>query len=296
MRPYTKTLHYHTDHLGSPRLTTDGGGMQVGAAAYLPFGASIAFGVSDAKKFTGHERDPSGLDYMHARYYHPGWGRFLSVDPVLDVKKAVGDPQRWNRYEYVRNRPLTNTDPTGAVIYDQLTDTQGKEDLRKQLEAKTGIGLKYDNGQLQATGQIIADANGKQVGSATARADLQKALAPGATYIMRQTTKSAHGMAAQTGAMTHVNFTKMRQVIGGNNNGGTFDFAMIVMHEMLGHGVNKLKDHYSSTNLTGDTVDYENKIRRELGITNERLEYVNHKDAAGYYINFTNGRIWIPKR
>jgi RHS repeat-associated protein len=298
------TYHYHLDHLGTPRRITNDGDQIAGVHNYHAFGRETAGGTNERSltvlKFTGHERDIAGsegcdtLDYMHARYYSACVGRFVSVDPVLDVKKAVGDPQRWNRYAYVRNQPMTSTDPTGAVIYDQLTDNR-KEDLRKQLENKTGIGLKYGNGQLQATGQILTDANGKQIGSATARADLQRALAPGATFIMKQTTNSAHGMAAQAGAMTYVNFNKMQQVIGGNANGGTFNFAMIVMHEMLGHGVNNLHDNFSTTNPTGDTVDYENKIRRELGITNERLEYETHKDGTRYYIKFTNGRIWVPQ-
>lgn len=37
-------------------------------------------------------------DYMHARYYNPNLGRFLSVDPVLDQKRALSNPQSWNRY------------------------------------------------------------------------------------------------------------------------------------------------------------------------------------------------------
>jgi len=41
-------------------------------------------------RFTMHERDlgdlaslTDDLDYMHARYYGPMTGRFLSIDPVL---------------------------------------------------------------------------------------------------------------------------------------------------------------------------------------------------------------------
>jgi RHS repeat-associated protein len=47
---------------------------------------------------------------MHARYYSPTVGRFVSVDPVL------GDPARpqtWNRYAYVHNNPINLTDPDG---------------------------------------------------------------------------------------------------------------------------------------------------------------------------------------
>jgi RHS repeat-associated protein len=66
-------------------------------------------------KFTGHERDRlandvHALDYMHARYYNYGVGRFLSVDPVFG---RPHDPQSWNRYAYVLNNPLRYTDPDG---------------------------------------------------------------------------------------------------------------------------------------------------------------------------------------
>ena len=50
---------------------------------------------------------------MHARYYTPAWGRFLSVDPELDVSHALHNPQGWNRYAYVENKPITLTDPNG---------------------------------------------------------------------------------------------------------------------------------------------------------------------------------------
>lgn len=42
-----------------------------------------------------------------------GLGRFLSVDPVLDIKKNLSEPQMWNRYAYVTNNPLKFTDPDG---------------------------------------------------------------------------------------------------------------------------------------------------------------------------------------
>jgi hypothetical protein len=40
-------------------------------------------------------------------------GRFLSVDPVLDLKRVLGTPQRWNRYSYVVNSPINRIDPDG---------------------------------------------------------------------------------------------------------------------------------------------------------------------------------------
>jgi len=64
---------------------------------------------------------------MHARYYNPNMGRFLSVDPVL------GDPPRpqsWNRYAYVRDNPIGSNDPTGKAtigITDWRRNPEGCE-------------------------------------------------------------------------------------------------------------------------------------------------------------------------
>jgi RHS repeat-associated protein len=51
--------------------------------------------------------------YVGARYYASRTGRFTTVDPVLPIEDALLDPQRWNRYTYVMNRPGVLTDPDG---------------------------------------------------------------------------------------------------------------------------------------------------------------------------------------
>jgi RHS repeat-associated protein len=124
-------IHFHTDHLGSARMTTMENRMRLGRHDYLPFGQeqtsmiqeAVNFGQNaDAMKFTSHERDYFGLsnvenvdylDYMHARYYNPMMGRFLSVDPGKDWDPK--QPQSWNMYAYVRNNPIGNADPTGKA-------------------------------------------------------------------------------------------------------------------------------------------------------------------------------------
>lgn len=122
--------HFHLDHLGSVRMITSDVGTRYSRNDFYPFGAEQTSSVqeatnfgywrSDPMKFTGHEREYYGmsnvdnsdyLDYMHARYYSPHMGRFLSVDPGRDWDTS--DPQSWNMYSYVRGRPLTHTDPTG---------------------------------------------------------------------------------------------------------------------------------------------------------------------------------------
>lgn len=115
------------DHLGSTRhvFTTYNGHMSHNE--FRPFGALDAehsYGIEATDLlFTGHERDQpgadlfgetnTGLDYMHARYYSPNLGRFMSVDPVGGT---VGSSQSWNRYSYVLNEPVGLIDPDGRDV------------------------------------------------------------------------------------------------------------------------------------------------------------------------------------
>jgi RHS repeat-associated protein len=68
------------------------------------------------QKFTGYERDDeTGLDFAEARYYYNNHGRFTAVDPLLASGRSA-DPQTFNRYAYVMNRPLILTDSTGLQV------------------------------------------------------------------------------------------------------------------------------------------------------------------------------------
>ncbi|RYZ88408.1 MAG: hypothetical protein EOP04_09475, partial [Proteobacteria bacterium] len=61
--------------------------------------------------FTGHEElDAVDLIHMNGRIYDPSFGRFLSPDPFV---QSPDNLQSMNRYSYVWNNPLTNTDPSG---------------------------------------------------------------------------------------------------------------------------------------------------------------------------------------
>jgi RHS repeat-associated protein len=59
--------------------------------------------------FLDKPEDTTGLTAIGARYYDPTTGRFISVDPVMDLT----DPQQWNAYIYANGNPLTWSDPTG---------------------------------------------------------------------------------------------------------------------------------------------------------------------------------------
>lgn len=119
-----RTLHFHPDHLGTPRLITGSGGAKVSLHTYYPFGeeATVVPHAIERLKFTGHERDTPRLDYMHARYYSPVWGRFLSVDPARYSAKAAL-PQTWNRYVYALNNPAALIDPDGRAVQTTVNRT-----------------------------------------------------------------------------------------------------------------------------------------------------------------------------
>ena len=82
----TDTVTYlHPDHLGSALSGSDANGLVAWREQYTPFGETLNNIMSneDRDGFTGHIKDSAtGLTYMQARYYDPGIGRFLSVDPV----------------------------------------------------------------------------------------------------------------------------------------------------------------------------------------------------------------------
>ena len=63
-------------------------------------------------------RGAESLDYMHARFFNPQVGRFLSVDPGPSVD--MGHPQGWNLYAYVEGNPLRYVDPNGEGLWDAV--------------------------------------------------------------------------------------------------------------------------------------------------------------------------------
>jgi RHS repeat-associated protein len=73
---------------------------------------------------TGKERDTeSGNDYFGARYYASSMGRFMSPDwsekPEAVPYADLENPQTLNLYSYMRNNPLSGTDPDGHCDWCQ---------------------------------------------------------------------------------------------------------------------------------------------------------------------------------
>ncbi|KAF0237095.1 MAG: YD repeat-containing protein, partial [bacterium] len=146
-------LQYHTpDHLGSPRVITNSTGKIVSRRDFLPFGEQIDPSLGNRgfisgyiadnnlrQHFTGYFRDEeTSLDFAQARHFSSNQGRFTSVDP-LGKSAEIEDPQTWNRYAYVSNNPINDTDPLG------LQRNRTKEQSQVTYDAAVGAAKSLAN-------------------------------------------------------------------------------------------------------------------------------------------------------
>jgi RHS repeat-associated protein len=111
--------YQHTDALGSPVAVTNTSGTVIDRTDWEPYGAAIGKPTYQGVGYAGHVMDgATGLTYMQQRYYDPGIGRFLSVDPVT----ADGNTgSNFNRYWYANNNPYRFTDLDGREPGDLTT-------------------------------------------------------------------------------------------------------------------------------------------------------------------------------
>lgn len=107
------------DHLkSSSSLINQNGTVNGDRNYFLPFGGkrgTTPFNGLTTKRFTGQYHEASlpggeGLSYYGARWYDAKLGKFLTPDSIVP---GPSNPQAFNRYSYVKNRPLVMVDPTG---------------------------------------------------------------------------------------------------------------------------------------------------------------------------------------
>jgi len=108
-----------TDRLGS--VTHNGAGDR----RYYPYGVGYTTSTDDTEKYATYTRASlTGLDYAVNRYYSSQWGRFLSPDPARG-SVFPPDPGTWNRYPYVKNDPVNESDPSGLGENGDAPDPPG---------------------------------------------------------------------------------------------------------------------------------------------------------------------------
>ncbi|WP_347904252.1 RHS repeat-associated core domain-containing protein [Pseudomonas purpurea] len=122
-----------TDHVGSSTLELDGQARVISHETYYPFGETAWFAGQDAVessyktlRYSGKERDATGLYYYGFRYYAPGLQRWLNPDPA-------GAVDGLNRYRAMRNNPLFYRDADGLVpTPNQKTTDSVYHDLSRE--------------------------------------------------------------------------------------------------------------------------------------------------------------------
>ena len=108
---YHQSYWFHTDARGSIQAVTDEERKIVQSVRYRPYGDEVV-GNSEHEEshgYIGERRDPSGLSYLHARFYDPDIGRFINPDPSNPMDQGVG----LNLYAYASNNPITLVDTAG---------------------------------------------------------------------------------------------------------------------------------------------------------------------------------------
>ncbi|ODS24628.1 hypothetical protein AB835_02550 [Candidatus Endobugula sertula] len=102
------------DHLGSSHLELDDSGNILTKEEYYAYGGTAVRTAKSTRevkyktiRYSGKERDSSGLYYYGYRYYQPWLGRWLNTDPA-------GTVDGLNLYRMVRNNPLTLSDGDGT--------------------------------------------------------------------------------------------------------------------------------------------------------------------------------------
>jgi RHS repeat-associated protein len=91
-------------------------GAKVAESRHFPYGGERWRWPEDGTfptdyRFTGQRwEQPLGIYTMGARWYDPYISRWLSADTLVPDPM---DPQAFNRYSYVGNRPLSRIDPNG---------------------------------------------------------------------------------------------------------------------------------------------------------------------------------------
>ncbi|EKP2127176.1 RHS repeat protein [Salmonella enterica] len=107
---------YSYDNLtGSSGLELDGDGNIISMEEYYPYGGTAVLTArsqtgADYKtvRYSGKERDATGLYYYGYRYYQPWAGRWLGADPA-------GTADGLNLFRMVRNNPVSMKDNDGRV-------------------------------------------------------------------------------------------------------------------------------------------------------------------------------------
>jgi len=114
------------------------------------------------------------LDHTRFRKYDSTLGRWLTPDPKVG---SATNPQSWNRYTYVLNRPLTLTDPQGL---DSMNNSECSEDPVTEQMVCVTVGWAFNGGHFAPvlSGEYGGGAAAKTPQSVNVKGSLTSKLGP----------------------------------------------------------------------------------------------------------------------
>jgi len=244
-----------------------------------------------------------GTDYLHARFRSPLTGRFLSVDPVLSLKRAMKRPQAWNRYAYVVGNPLKYIDPTGEVFKLAGCGEGGNADqcnAQKALLANT-LGASANQIRVNADGTVSL-AKGVSGSKFAAGSDFRKGLltligASGTFSLVTDSGKGSEGggLFEQDGVGGGTIYLEAGQFP--QMTGDVMGSASTALAHEVGHALGQVfPKHFATINARGSgrdfvlalrgegyAVNFENRYRRSIGAP---TRYVYDKDLLNPIVDF----------
>ncbi|QEZ93479.1 cytotoxic necrotizing factor Rho-activating domain-containing protein [Proteus sp. CD3] len=129
----------YDDGVGNSGLETDGQGQLVSYEEYYPYGGTAIWFSQNAVeanyktiRYSGKEKDATGLYYYGYRYYQPWIGRWLSADPA-------GTVDGLNLYRMVRNNSVTLRDPDGRMPSSSFSLFFSSDDTKLQKGSITPL-------------------------------------------------------------------------------------------------------------------------------------------------------------
>jgi RHS repeat-associated protein len=126
-----------SDHLGSSTLELDDGAGILSQEHYYPFGGTACWASKSALvakyktiRYSGKERDATGLYHYGHRYYAPWLQRWVSADPM-------GEIDGLNLFGMVGNNPVIFTDEQGTVRgLSEFFSGESKAEAAKKIHFK----------------------------------------------------------------------------------------------------------------------------------------------------------------
>jgi RHS repeat-associated protein len=234
---------------------TNSAGAVVELSADNPYGMNTSTIGPDPSPmhFTGMERDwETQMSHALNREYPMKIGRWLTADPAGKGAANLEDPQTWNLYAYVRNNPMSLTDPTGLA---PLTPDPASSACPPHAAGCGGgpPGAAEDQAEIDAQHQAEAEAIGEQRLDQQQTAQSQAAQVPGAVKAAIMNSVSASN--APSGADTTGGFHEESGVAGTTTAG-----ALVVSPDKPGPYSNPDTSDHASTTHTAVGQDQRNSI------------------------------------